>query len=82
LFFFEKKILAFINDEENKNVYDELRLTVSITKNLKLRKKMPSTSFVQNFIPAIVSKITQEYPEEIKHYAVLCCILLCKDPGD
>jgi hypothetical protein len=82
LFFFEKKLLSLIAMDENMNIFDELRLTVLITRNMKKIKKMPSTSFCSGFIPAVISKITDKFPQEIKHWAVLACILIAKNPGE
>jgi hypothetical protein len=80
LIFFEKKLLSLIEMDENMNIFDELRLTVLITRNLKKIKKMPSAGFCSGFVPAVIAKITEKFPQEIKHWAVLACILLTENP--
>jgi hypothetical protein len=81
LLFFEKKLLSLIAMDENMNIFDDLRLTVLITRNLKKIKKMPSASFCSGFVPAVIAKITDKFPQEIKHWAVLACILLTENPS-
>ena len=80
LLFFEKKLLALIAMDENMNIFDELRLAVLLTRNLKKIKKMPSESFCSGFVPAVIAKITDKFPQEIKQWAVLACILLTENP--
>jgi len=43
---------------------------------------MLSNSFCSNFIQVVDEKVKDDYPEHIKHYAVLACAMLTKNPKD